>query len=933
MSVYETQKNDFYNSYTAVMGTVGGPGTQNTARNEDLIPYFGIPNNPEQLKGDNAFVTRRQLPFAYKDKNILISTRIEGLVIKNPEELLSAEYGAPPTKTDSLKFSVVSYYFDEGMLDVEPEEGVARHMRFAQRKASGTLIRKSKGMHFEHGFLYTDEGKRLYQLQQVQLANTVVNDMIYHTLYALRESRHQSIEFEVRDGIHPRDFIEAVLKKNKEFACFQKYEDGPSNLINKVQNELQLRAGVTANAIVCSRGLEYFWSGKAAEIKANEKTGSAISESSPYGVTSKSNLKLIFTRLFQNQEVGQLPIDPLIRERVNGEYYVMAPPPLEQVRGSGLENYRSSHRNIKIMDFEGRKWGTITLKDAINASPIWESAETGALLTPDKDEHHMLFSKDGETTINNFSEMGDRFLPTSFFLAMMEQKGFEPAAKSSSSMSLLGKRSSRSYSSSKLYPVYEKPKSAIKTSTETSFEDLHAKNKNSLAQNIITAPVSTLYDAAMSSNGVKPDKFSAKVDHVLETGDTTALDTLKTHLTLLTDPETASKKRIESLKYFNESVPEKRSLIVEEPISQSKSSTQIQFLNEAEYLDDPSKYDLASVDSDHPDGSYDVRNINDVKSLLSMKQSVKSGMELKDLKKTERAEFNASFDKWAALVDYFGSDNVEKFKEELGDFGLSKQKLIQMVDRNILFPLAFLIFRPWMTWITSTIILLRGGSNTIVNFYMQPDVMLQDDATTKTHSAHVTMHLAPFVKAPGNIKVVDDVAVRRYVSGGNVTPIKQDELDDFAKIRGWTLGDNDLSGSYFALPIAITEVCKLPSVIDFRGYFFNTNRDRVHPHFITATTSFAKASFAHPDPIHPESPPAPETALDPMFNSICTQGTQLCYNYNTNTYTAIIRGQDSPWSGMVYPEMTTVIEGMQKLLTPPDYGDISKYPPYEFYHE
>lgn len=948
-TTYGTAHNDYYKSYTAVGTQVGGLGTVD-AKNEDLIPYFGIPNNPEQLKGDNAFVTRRQLPFAYKDKNILLSTKIEGLVIKNPEEILSAQYGAPPTKTDSLKFSVVSYYFDEGMLDVEPEEGVARHQRFAQRKASGTLIRKSKGMHFEHGFLYTEEGRKLYQLQQVQFANNVVNDMIYHTLYALRESRHQSVEFEARDGIYPDDFRECVLQKNKEFACFQKYPKAASNLLSKIENELLNRAGVLPNAVICSRGLEYFWSDKAAEILANEKTGAPVSDSNPLTVTRKNDLKLIFTRLFQNKVTGQLPIDPLIRERVNGEYYLMAPHTLEQMEG---QEYKSSHRTIKIMDFEKRRWGAITLEHALLGSPIFNEAGITLINDGGMDKNNSLFTVLDEATnrptqCEMMGELPQSVLPFNFFKKMVEvysslnglvelgpvlQPEDEEArlnmGLAAKEMSVLGKRSSTERSSNLLIPVTINSKTASPMEVSVTLDDIHAQNKSLLAGNLATASLSSAYDSILSSKGIDAEKFATKVNRVLQDTDPNSTDVLRSNMTLLSDPDTMVKKRTEAIKYFNEGVSiaslgksaTKESFV-------SKSSSKIFFVTPSFYETNSSNLELYAADSDHPDGVYDMENYADMVSLTELKSGTKSGadLNLQKLKKNNHIATN-----WAIVMRAIPAGQLG-YARTLMQMRINMNTFKFLIQNNIPFPLAFIIFRPWMTWVTSTIIALRGGSDTIVNFYMPPDVMLQDDATTKTHSAHVTMHLAPFVKAPGNIKVVDDVAVRRYLSGGNVIPYGPNDLKEMAIMSRWEPRQEKGSPSFFALPISMTEANKLDSVIDFRGYFFGSNRETAEPHFVTCHTTFEKAVFAHPDPQHPYSPPEPETFVDVGYNSVCTQGTQLCYNYSTKDWTAIIRGDDSPWSGMVYPEMTRVIEGMEKLLNPPDYGDISKYPPFEMYH-
>jgi hypothetical protein len=962
----------------------------NNPKNEDLEPWFGIPRNPAALTGDDAFVTRHQLPYAYKGKNNVLATNIEGLVLNDTEEILSEEYGVPRRLTDSLSFSVSTLIFDEGLLDVEPEEGVARHMRFSQRTAQGTMIRKSKGMHFEHGFLYTAPGRALYYQQQKQMALTIVHDMIFNTLISLRDSRLQSIETEARLGYFNFDFREMVKKKNHRFGMFQKYYDGPVKLVKDVSAKLELR-GAKANVCISSRGLEYFWQGTGDENRLYSKAGPAGParvNADPNSVTRVGPLKLIFTRLFQDKNHGQYPVDPLIRTRMNGEYYVMAPPPLEVID----ENYMTSNRNIKVIDLQKNNWGTIRLEDALNSTPMFggdnislvepgdkygkrgsmfmqssgSRDETGGVLTelfgmlpehviPKKvfnfmvAQLHNKLIREGEKP--NIHRLAKTFAGVSSIGAVELMKNAEGIARASeellrkfredsndvglegiggvtggTSLKVTGKRGRQNddagFTPESYCFVTPKSSTGLKASVNepASSESLHEQNLK-LLQNVpgnVTPLYLGLYETRQNVTNV--DAFQTRVNSVLKSQNQDDVNTLVAHMEKAISTEYTPKKQQLSVQYLN-SYPEKSSTDVHTtPVAMQESTTPESYMVSTDFYNaNKSRFNTDNAVY----GAYNLDDLLEAHERLDVDSSNKSGLNIGEFK-----------DKHLAFLKLSKYDPKRSSADALYTFlftcKINRVFFEFLLTHDIYYPFTHLIFRPWMTFVTSSVIIMQGGQETAVNYYMKPDVMLSDNETTKTHSAHMTVHLSPFVKKANNIQVVDDVAIRRYVAGGTVKGYSPDDLMELASAQNWVPGSHPERPSWFSVMIPMT-LNNLDSIIDFRGYFTGEEGNEEKMHFVSCALTIDSHFGVHPENYHPESPGTQWTAEDPNYNSVCAQGTQLCYNYAKKDFTAVIIGHDAPLGPNVYTGMRTVMEGLETLFVDQQYYDVSKYKVYECY--
>lgn len=879
----------------------------------DLQPWFGIREDHMPFIGDQAFVTRRQESYLYRGRAPVIEQNIVGLILKNTEAILSAEYGAPPVETDSMKFTVSTLIFDEGLLDVEPEEGVARHMRFSEKSASGTLIRKSKGMYFEHGFFFSPEGQARYYQQQIQLTNCIINDQIYNTLVALRDSRIEALSDQARNGEFNASFRNLVIRKYKDFARFQKYEDAPFVMENSATAILELR-GAKANVIVCSRGLEYFWQGASDDQRSYEKSGPEALKrrrTDPMTITSFNRLKIIFTRLFLNQEAGQYPVDPLIRTRFIGEYAIMAPSSLCHVDSE----YKTSDRNIKIINLDKNTWGTITLKQALHASMIF--SDNGELLVNDPRQgphpHGDMFSMKLPKSFGNiedpivveknattiFGEISEHVIPNEVFLTMAEQVHKKHLHGAILQFCISGDIGNYKFTDinftadNVMSGLATEPAGASLVPTSVDLNTIHEDNIRSLSPEIVST-----YNTVKELNIVNDEKLAHLTNHVLQSKHDSTMDILSKHLATLADSNISQKRKSDSIKYF-------------------------------ESFNVPSH--AANVTSPTSKTTINVLNVDEMDRFLNP-SSNKTGMDGHGLIEKQK-EVNA-----AMIVNRIKSLIAQAGRKEMIHaiicvliLCLKQDSFEFLLDNHIFYPFTHLVFRPWVQLVTSTVITMQGGAQTIVNLYMKPDVMMDDNATTKTHSAHMTVNLSPFVRKPLNIVVDDDVAIRRYVAGCTTQPYTFEELKRVQE-NGYFPGTDPNQPSWFSRIVPIT-MDDIYSAIDFRGFFNDEQTsENFKPHFYTTRSYLDELFDGHPENISPYYAAEEYTGNEVLYNSVCVQCTQLCYNKNKKEFSAVITGDDSALGVNVYHGMRTVIEGLQKTFKDQEYGNVSKFQPYESYH-
>jgi hypothetical protein len=95
--------------------------------------------------------------------------------------------------------------------------------------------------------------------------------------------------------------------------------------------------------------------------------------------------------------------------------------------------------------------------------------------------------------------------------------------------------------------------------------------------------------------------------------------------------------------------------------------------------------------------------------------------------------------------------------------------LENMIEKDIVFPFGFLLYRPFITHNMATAILTKKGAETGETLIGHADFQLGDDVARKMHYGHYTMYLKSIVYRQDNVFLAQNIYCQNYVSGNDTT--------------------------------------------------------------------------------------------------------------------------------------------------------------------
>lgn len=252
-----------------------------------------------------------------------------------------------------------------------------------------------------------------------------------------------------------------------------------------------------------------------------------------------------------------------------------------------------------------------------------------------------------------------------------------------------------------------------------------------------------------------------------------------------------------------------------------------------------------------------------------------------------------------------------------------------LADNNVYFPFTLVICRPWVVVTTNTMIIGTGGGSLGNVYYKDPDVMLQDDATSKTHLAHFSVYLKAVIYAPELLAIVDDVAVSRYVGGGTVELLTKEHMDEI-RSHNFQIPVQDVRGSVFVLIAAMPDGHRLPHKLNLAGRYGESddNGDELPEWFYHREHYAIEAILAGPRPTDMFKFQSPGSKTpDNYMNWSMMQAPQLCVNPETGRMTAVIKCE-SNHMGLWYPGAVHQMQKLTDILDDYGYNDITKFQDY-----
>ena len=346
--------------------------------------FLGIPSTGvEHAAREGRLYDRFQYTEAFRGKFDYLGQVILGLLYDTMDFLLG-EDGLPMKIANNLKITWDEISMVEGMLDREPEESSARVMLSTSERREGVLLRRGKAIELERGFVEaTEEGAKHYvrQLRQIQKAS--LNTFSYDVLNTMLQVRSRDIHWRMNNWFSDVIDEQALNLYTNHFISWQKDSDGAARTVTLANEIQESRAKTTPSMMILPRGLENLLRGADNSDQLNYDKVGPVAEtrrgSDPMNITRFKGKRVHFTKKYDGLTRGALPIEPMCSDRIFGEFYVMAPLrpthpfyQMHKLETNTLPPYTSAHRTIQVMDLRADRFGSISLKNAVENMQIFD---------------------------------------------------------------------------------------------------------------------------------------------------------------------------------------------------------------------------------------------------------------------------------------------------------------------------------------------------------------------------------------------------------------------------------------------------------------------------------------------------------------------------------------------------------------------------------
>lgn len=333
-------------------GTEVNNSVRDSARSNasEMQKYFGPLRNSEvdTFASDAFSHETHNLPRAYVGRNKFLMATIDFLITKDDDWY--TRFVLPWLYTEELHVKWNIWRFNRTMMDYEPEQGVPRYVSYESESRSDSLVRRGLAFIIEHGFYKTELGRQHYLMNLKQIVEAVHETVYFGVMHELMAAPNYYQEWQKRHGskgsIMSNSAVSALAEERWRFACVQKDIKGLFILDAEIKDRMR-RVGIEPTAwifpskmaIYASMVPEYFNE----FIRAGPSASSAL-ENGPKRFDTFRNCRVFETRPFDTDFMSAGSVEPLMRDREIGEFYVMEPGDTE----------------IRIFDMSKDKFVTVT---------------------------------------------------------------------------------------------------------------------------------------------------------------------------------------------------------------------------------------------------------------------------------------------------------------------------------------------------------------------------------------------------------------------------------------------------------------------------------------------------------------------------------------------------------------------------------------------
>ncbi len=303
---------------------------QDSARSNatDMQKYFGpLRNSDVDTFASDAFAHEtHNLPRAFVGRNKFLMATIDFLITKDDDWYTRSVL--PWLYTEELHVKWNIWRFNKTMMDYEPEQGVPRYVSYESESRSDSLVRRGLAFIIEHGFYKTELGRQHYLMNLKQIVEAVHETVYFGVMHELMAAPNFYQQWQIKHGTQPsiitNDAVNALAEERWRFACVQKDIKGLFILDAEVKDRMR-RVGIEPTswifpskmAIYASMVPEYFNE----YIRGGEKATNALENGAKRFDTFRG-CNVHETRPFDTDFMSSGSVEPLMRDREIGEYYV-----------------------------------------------------------------------------------------------------------------------------------------------------------------------------------------------------------------------------------------------------------------------------------------------------------------------------------------------------------------------------------------------------------------------------------------------------------------------------------------------------------------------------------------------------------------------------------------------------------------------------------
>jgi len=342
----------------------GAISIQDSARSSanEMGKYFGpLRNSDIDTFAADAFAHEtHNLPKAYEGRNKFLMATIDFLVTKDDDWYTSAILPWFHTEEIHVKWNI--WRFNRTMMDFEPEQGVPRYVSYESESRQDSLVRRGLAFIIEHGFYKTEIGRQHYLMNLKQIVEAVHETVYYGVMHELLAAPNYYQQWQKKHGkshsIVSNDAINMLAEERWRFACVQKDVKGLFVLDAEIKDRMR-RVGIEPTAWIFPNKMAIYASMVPEYFNEYSRGGSAATTALEDGAkrfdTFRGN-QVYETRSFDTDFMSEGSVDPLVRHREIGEYYLIG------------DHCHDFEHGIRIFDMARDKFHTISYNTAFEAA-------------------------------------------------------------------------------------------------------------------------------------------------------------------------------------------------------------------------------------------------------------------------------------------------------------------------------------------------------------------------------------------------------------------------------------------------------------------------------------------------------------------------------------------------------------------------------------